>query len=168
MYTFLDMASAILYISPMSNYSYIRDAMGYKERSTYVELIVGVGVFIWYLVNIFGRLQTATFADVSFQRPMITAVVISIVATIVLHIVASILTGNSDTREDQRDRQIARFGDWAGIFPLSAGAGTALVLAMLELDHFWIANAIYAGFFISSVTAAITTLVTYRRGLAGA
>lgn len=152
----------------MSSFSYIRDAMGYKERSTYVELIVGVGVFIWYAINILGRLQHTPVAEVAFQRPMITAVLISIVATIGLHIIAGIITGNSDTKEDQRDTQIARFGDWVGIFPLSTGAAAALILAMLELDHFWIANTIYAGFFISSVTASVTALVTYRRGLAGA
>ncbi len=159
------MLSVALYIDPMSSFSYVRDAMGYKERSTWIELVVAVGVFLWYLAAISGRVRGTPIADVAFQGPMIRATLLSIVATIVLHFAYAIVVGSRDTQEDQRDRQVARFGDWVGMWPLVFGAGTALVLAMLELDHFWVANAIYGGFVVSSVTTSVARLVAYQRGL---
>lgn len=168
MFIILDITSKSLYIGAMSNFSYIRDAMGYKERATWTELLVAVGVFVWYLNVIVGRMQQTPIADVPFQGPMIRAVVISIVATIVVTIVVGIFTGNKDTREDQRDRQVARFGDWVGLWPLVAGAGFALILTMLEVDHFWIANTLYLGFVANALTGSVARLVGYRRGVGAA
>src|SRR5690554_877532 len=95
----------------MSSFSYVRDAMGYKERSTWIELVVAVGVFLWYLAAISGRVRGTPIADVAFQGPMIRATLLSIVATIVLHFAYAIVVGSRDTQEDQRDRQVARFRD---------------------------------------------------------
>ncbi|MFA5551475.1 MAG: hypothetical protein WDA03_07635 [Trueperaceae bacterium] len=148
----------------MSKFDYIKYEMGYKERGTYIDLIVAVGVFLKYVWDIF-RLQLETpLTEVAFRTPMFYAILISVVATIVLHIVYSILSGSNDTQEDQRDRQISRFGDWVGLFPLSSGAMLGLLLAMFDQPHFWIANAIFAGFFVSSIVSSITRLVGYRRG----
>lgn len=140
--------------------------MGYKERGTYIDLIVAIGVAVTYAWNIFRLQQTVNLTEVAFQGPMIRAIIISIVATIVLHIIYGIFSSGKDTQEDQRDRQIARFGDWTGLFPLAAGALGGLILALYGQHHFWIANSIYAGFFISSITGSITRIVAYRRGLA--
>lgn len=149
----------------MSTFHYIKDEMGYKERGAYIDLIIAAGVAIWYAWRIFQMQLSTPLTDVAFQGPMLRAVVISVVATIVLHIIYGILTGRSDTQEDQRDRQISRFGDWVSLFPLSAGALTGMILAMYDQHHFWIANAIYAGFFLSAMTGSITRLIAYRRGL---
>lgn len=152
----------------MSNFSYIRDGMGYKERGTWIELVVAAGVFLWYLGAMRGRLQASAVTEVAFQGPMIRAVIVSIVATIILHILYAVVTGGRDTKEDLRDRQIARFGDWVGMWPLMVGAVGALILALLERDHFWIANAIYVGFVVSSLTSSVARLISYRRGMVGA
>jgi len=149
----------------MSNFSYIRDAMGYKERATWIDLLVAAGVSIWYLTVIVGRMQVMPVADVQFQGPMIRAAVISVVVTILLNIVVGILTGSKDTKEDLRDRQVGRFGDWVGLWPLAAGAGFGLVLALLEVDHFWIANTLYVGFVASSLVGSAGRLLGYRRGV---
>lgn len=151
----------------MSNISYIGE-MGYKERGTWIELLVAAGVFIWYLNEMARRLGGTPIAEVLFRGPMIRATIISIVVTIVAHILYAIVTGGTDTKEDQRDRQISRFGDWVGMWPLVVGAGAALILAMFEFDHFWIANALYVGFVTSSLTGSVTRLIGYRRGLVGA
>lgn len=148
----------------MSKFHYMKYEMGYKERGTYIDLIVAVGVFVKYLWDIY-RLQLETpLTEVAFRDPMFYAILISVVATIILHIVYAILSGSKDTQEDQRDRQISRFGDWVGMFPLSSGAMLGLLLAMFDQPHFWIANAIFVGFFASSIVSSITRLVGYRRG----
>jgi hypothetical protein len=142
--------------------------MGYKERGTWIELLVAIGVFIWYVTRILGNLDGTPIADVAFRGPMIRATVISIVVTIVAHILYAIFTGATDTKEDQRDRQISRFGDWVGMWPLVAGAGAGLTLVMFEQADFWIANSLYVGFVLSSIASSIARLVSYRRGLVGA
>jgi len=49
---------------------------------------------------------------------------------------------------------------------VAAGAALAgLALAMLEVEHFWIANAILAGLVLSEVVSGVTKVVLYRRGL---
>lgn len=138
--------------------------MGYKERGTYIDLIVAVGVFLKYVWDIFRLQLEVPLTEVAFRDPMFFAILISVVATIILHIVYAILSGSKDTQEDQRDRQISRFGDWVGMFPLSAGAMAGLLLAMYDLPHFWVANAIFAGFFVSSIVGSVTRLIGYRRG----
>lgn len=140
--------------------------MGYKERGTYIDLIVAVGVFLKYAWDIFRLQQEGPLTQVAFRGPMFNAILVSVAATIVLHIVYAILSGNNDTQEDQRDRQISRYGDWLSLYPLASCAMAGLLLAMYDQHHFWIANAIFVGFFASSVVGSVTRLVAYRRGMA--
>ncbi len=67
-------------------------------------------------------------------------------------------------KKDQRDRQIYRFGEYIGQSFVMIGAVTALLLAMLEADYFWIANAIYLAFVLSAVLSTVAKIVAYRRG----
>ena len=68
-------------------------------------------------------------------------------------------------RTDARDKQIHRFGEYVGGIALGAGAVGAMVLAMTEADHFWIANTLYATLVLAGVVAAATKIIVYRRGL---
>lgn len=44
------------------------------------------------------------------------------------------------------------------------GALAALVLALAEADHFWIANVIYLAFALSAVLGSVAKIFAYRRG----
>ena len=63
-----------------------------------------------------------------------------------------------------RDKDINRFGEYVGGIVLGVGMVVPLVLAMAEFDYFWIANAMYAAFVLSSLVSATVKLVAYRRG----
>ncbi len=65
---------------------------------------------------------------------------------------------------DQRDREINRFGDYIGQSFVIVGGVAALGLAMAELSYFWIANAIYLGFVLSSILGSTAKIVAYRWG----
>ena len=56
-------------------------------------------------------------------------------------------------------------GEYIGQSFLVAGALAAMVMAMVELPHFWIANALYLAFVLSGILATVTKLVFYRRGM---
>jgi hypothetical protein len=68
-------------------------------------------------------------------------------------------------RRDERDIGIDRFGGYVGGFVLGVCMLVPLALAMLESDHFWIANTLYAGLVASALVASGVKLVAYRRGL---
>jgi hypothetical protein len=47
---------------------------------------------------------------------------------------------------------------------LGIGMVGPFVLALVEADHFWIANAMYLVFVLQAVAGTVMKLVAYRRG----
>jgi hypothetical protein len=94
--------------------------------------------------------------------------IVSIAAAVVASIVAPVgLAGVGDRHDDvrdERDAHIARFGGHVSGFVLAIACVNVLILAITEVAHFWIANAIYASLVLADVTGSITKIVGYRRG----
>jgi len=89
----------------------------------------------------------------------------AIVASIVGRILVEILSPSESTRGDIRDKEIDRLGERVGGSFVVAGALGALLLAMFDVDGFWIANTVYLCFVLSAIVSSITKLVAYRRGV---
>lgn len=149
--------------------------MSFQEKYTWVGLFVSIGVAVAYAVVILGQLGQTPVAQIAYQRPMLVAIGVSVVATIVgtiiMAIVSSIaveITGQGShkdiDRADERDKDISRRGELAGYYASSIGLVGALALAMLQQEHFWISNTIYASFVLASIASAAAKLVLYRRG----
>jgi len=149
--------------------------MPFEEKMTWVNLSVAVVVPIVYVVIMLGRLGQSSAADISYQAPLLIAIGIGVGLTIVGAIVVSIGTGISAElrgrdasseieRKDERDKSIARRGDLIGLYVACAGIAGVLALVMLEYDYFWIANAIYLSFIVSSIVGSVIKLVAYHRG----
>ena len=85
----------------------------------------------------------------------------SIVLSIILHIFFAPQIG----KKDQREREIHRFGEYTGYAFITIGALAAMVFAMFEFDHFWIANVVYLCFVLSAILGSIAKIVAYRSGL---
>ena len=64
---------------------------------------------------------------------------------------------------DDRDRQIGRFGTYAGLTFVVIGAIAAMLMAMRGWDRFWIANVIYLSFALAAVLGGITKVIAYRK-----
>ncbi|MDY7084123.1 MAG: hypothetical protein SYR96_03360 [Actinomycetota bacterium] len=82
---------------------------------------------------------------------------------IVLTMVVDMLSGGAQ-KPDQRDREIGRFGDHIGQSLVVAGAVAAMLMAMFEVRHFWIANVIYLAFVLSAALGSIAKIFAYRKG----
>jgi hypothetical protein len=67
-------------------------------------------------------------------------------------------------RIDQRDREIERFGNHAGQIFATFAIAAALILTMAGATHFWIANTIYLGCFLSGFLGALAKIVVYHVG----
>lgn len=149
--------------------------MPFEEKTTWVSLVVTIAVPIWYFATMIGRLRTTPAADIAFQRPMIIAIVASVVLMVVGAILMSIGTSvtavakgrkpeDDIDRKDERDKTISRHGDLVGYYVASVGAVGVLVLTMLEADYFWIAGGLYLSFVAAMIVGSIVKLVAYHRG----
>jgi hypothetical protein len=149
--------------------------MSFEEKLAWVSLLVGVVVPAAYFGVVLRPLGEVPVADIAYQRPLLVAVGASIVLTIVGAILMAIGTGISSElsgrkaeddidRKDERDLHIGRRGDLAGYYVASAGALGVMALVMLEVDHFWIASALYLSFAVASLVSGVVKVVAYRRG----
>lgn len=149
--------------------------MVFQEKLTWVNLVVVLVVPGAYAAYVINQANGAPVADFAYQRSMLVAIGISIIATIVGAIMMAVVTvasaeitgkGSADDidRKDERDVQISRRGDLIGYYVASVGAVGVLALTMLEYDYFWIANGLYLSFAIANVVADSVKIATYRRG----
>lgn len=139
--------------------------MSYEEKGVWVQLVVAVVAYGIYVAIVLGRADGGALADVAYAGTLLWTIGASIVAAIVARIAVEIVRPSDSHRRDARDREIDRFGEYAGLRLLMLGALAALGMALAGWDHFWIANVIYLGFVLSAVVAAAVKVTAYRRGL---
>ena len=136
-----------------------------EEKRATVQLVCVLGAYLAYVAIVLVRAAGGPVTAVDYVAPLVGSILVSIVVSIVVNIVINAVSSTSRDRKDARDRTIDRFGEHSGRWGLIAGATLALILAMLRVDPFWIANALYLGFALAGVTAGLAKLVAYRRGL---
>ena len=139
--------------------------MSALEKRAWIRLGTAIAAYATYLGFILIRDDGGPLAEVSYVPALLWTIGGAIVASIVLDILVSIASPREAGRADQRDREIARFGDTVGQSFVVIGGVAALLMALLELPYFWIANAVYLAFVLSAVLGGIARLVAYRRGL---
>ncbi|MFC4014223.1 hypothetical protein ACFOY2_43845 [Nonomuraea purpurea] len=139
--------------------------MASEERRAWVMLVVSVCGYGAYLAIILSRTRTTPLTEVPYVAPLLWCVGGAIVASILLMIVVSMVAPGDVGKKDQRDREIYWYGEYAGQLFLVAGAIAAFLMAMAELDHFWIANTLYLAFVLQAVLSSIVKIVSYRRGI---
>lgn len=149
----------------MSNFLDTLNAMAHEEKSTWLNVAISAVVFAAYLRTVLARAQAVPLAEVAYVGPMLWAIGAGIVGAIAAAILLAILWPKEAEASDQRDREVGRFGEFVSRAFLVIGALTALVLAMVEARHFWIANALFVGFFLSALLEGVAKIVAYRRGV---
>ena len=140
--------------------------MSYEEKSSWVMGVLSVAALVVYVVVTLAQSGAVPLVETPYAVTMIAVIVGSIVVSIAIHIGLGLFS--RDRKADQRDREFYNFGERVGSGFLVAGALGALIMAWLELDWFWIANALYLGFVLSGILASVAKLVAYRRGIARA
>jgi hypothetical protein len=140
--------------------------MTLTEGSRWAFLVLVVVTSVVYGLTVLPQLATHEAADIGWQIPMLWAIGITMVGTIVLSIViaigATIVTRREPENADVRDKQIERHGDRIAQSITAFGSVIVLVLAMLELDVFWIGNAVYLVGAVGAVVGAIASIRAYH------
>ncbi len=138
--------------------------MSFEEKSAWIMGVVAVGSYGVYLAIVLSRAGTMPLADVPYVAPLLWTVGGSIALSIVLHALIGISSPRDAGKKDQRDREIYRFGEYIGQSFVVIGGVAALLMAMTETDHFWIANVIYLTFVLSAILGSVAKIIAYRRG----
>ena len=106
--------------------------------------------------------------QIEFQLPLLIAggggAVLAVIANIVLRLASGITSAEGVVQTDQRDRDIHRRGEYVAGIVLAIALAVPFALTLLEVDHFWIANAMYLAFVLWALASSAVKLVSYRRG----
>jgi len=141
--------------------------MSFEEKHWWSYAAIALAVPAIYLAIVLPQVVATPVDEIEFQVPLLTAagagVVLAIIANIVLRIAFDIASPEG-ARKDQRDRDINRLGEYIGGIVLAVAMAVPFILAMLEVHHFWIANAMYLAFALSALAGSAVKLVIYRRG----
>lgn len=138
--------------------------MAFEEKRAWIMAVVAVGAYLAYVAVILGRAQGTPLAEVTYAATLLWSVGAAIAAAIALTILAAVASPEEANKKDQRDREIDRFGEYAGQSFLVVGGVAVLVLSMAEADHFWIANTIYLAFVLSAALGSAAKIAAYRWG----
>lgn len=138
--------------------------MSYEERVIYGYAMITFCSYAIYVGLVLSRIDEGALPDVRYIPILLWTAGGAIVASILNCIIVAILSPRECGKKDVRDREIGRFGEYVGQSFLCMGGLAALILSMLEADHFWIANAIYLSFTLSSLLGALVKVYGYRRG----
>ncbi|MCE7003934.1 hypothetical protein LWC34_14005 [Kibdelosporangium philippinense] len=136
--------------------------MAYEEKRAWIMGLVTVVTYTIYAIIVLNG--DGALTETPYVATMIWTIVVAIVVSIVFEIGIAATTPKDDRRKDQRDTEIGYFGDRIGQSFLVVGGIGAMVLAMTEANHFWIANTIYLAFVLMSVLASIAKIAAYRVG----
>jgi hypothetical protein len=136
--------------------------MAFMEKSNWVVLIVAAPTLLVYVALVVPQLLAKSVSEVAWVQPMILAIVGFTVANVLGNVVAAASNPREADREDQRDREISHYGERLGNWLVIVGSIAALVMAMADADHFWIANAIFLGGMAATIVSSVAKIGAYR------
>ena len=139
--------------------------MSSEQKGVWIELAVAIATYVAYAIVVLGEVGRSSWATANYVPFMLGAIGASVVATVIVRTIVAAAGPKDAGKRDVRDRQIYRLGEYASRWGVIAGALVALLLAILRVDSFWIANEIYLAFFVSAVISAVVKLIGYRRGI---
>ncbi|TFC55450.1 hypothetical protein E3O62_14140 [Cryobacterium sp. TMT2-15-1] len=138
--------------------------MSYEEKSSWIYATVAIAMPAIYFTGILGQVSQAPVQQIEYVIPMLTAVGVAILASIVANIVLGIFSSKVTRRTDERDAEIRRRGFNLGFLVFSVLMVVPLIMALAEVPHFWIANTIYAAFALTGFSYSVLKIASYRRG----
>ncbi|MGJ6969193.1 hypothetical protein ACSDR0_45615 [Streptosporangium sp. G11] len=138
--------------------------MAFEEKGAWVMIVVSLGAYTIYVATLLGRAGDGPLTDVAYAGTLLWTIGGAIVTAIVAHIAMAITGGRGADRTDERDREINQVSERIGQSMVVIGALAALIMAIAELSHFWIANAVYLAFVLSSVLSSSAKIMAYRKG----
>lgn len=140
--------------------------MSFEEKSNLLMLTAVIVVYGWYTVAIVAATADTPITEIAYQPLMIVVVIPLVAIAIIGHAVIAALKPSEAGQHDERDRVINMRAERIGGYVVGSATFTALVVTMLDLDNFWIAQVLLAGLVLSEIVEGTWRAVLYRRGVA--
>ncbi|MBG0820127.1 hypothetical protein HS048_05175 [Planomonospora sp. ID91781] len=144
-----------------------RVPMTFEERNTWLYAILVPVTSLAYFGVVVPRLFERPASEVSWAVPMLWAVGATVVGTVVGSIVLAVAARDAEAASDVRDKEIERHGDRIAQAITAFGAAAVLALAMLEVDHFWIGNALFLIGAVGATWGSVAKIRAYRGAFHG-
>jgi hypothetical protein len=138
--------------------------MSFPEKSAIVMTATLAAVYGTYFAVVLRWLANAPAEEIVYQPLMIVATIPLAIFAAVSHIIIAIANPKAAEAYDERDRLIDLKGEQVGGYVLAVGVFAGLVLTMMEVPYFFIANALLAGWVLAEITTGAIKIVLYRRG----
>ena len=140
--------------------------MNKDQLSSSVQLIsipISVAVFFYLMWGEFSK----PVSEYEFVWPILWAIVSSVITVIIASIVLSIIFAEQlkSSVKDERDKRIHSLGEYYTMGFYVLGGVLALAFAMLQLDYFWIALAVFISGALANLTGSLAKLFMYRFGI---
>jgi hypothetical protein len=139
--------------------------VSYEEKGQWVYLVANLLTFGAYLVIVYGLARGVAVQDIDYVPTLLLVIGVAIGLSIAGRIIVEIVYRSDSYKADVRDRDISRLGEYVGGILLGVAMIVPFALALAEVQHFWIANAIYVAFATSALVSTVVKLVAYRRGI---
>jgi uncharacterized membrane protein len=88
--------------------------MSFEEKGSWAYMTVVLIVSGVYFAIVLGQVGETPVSEIQYVRPMIIAIIATILATIAGYILAAISAPSEADRKDERDKSIHRYGDRSG------------------------------------------------------
>ncbi len=140
--------------------------VAYEEKRAWIMLVVTICGYATYLVLILGQTRTVPLTAVPYVAPMLWTIGGAIVVTVAFTIATAVIFPQDANKKDRRDREIGRFGEHVGqsFVVIGAVAARRCCCCITQVSYFWIANAVYLAFALSSILGSVARIFAYRRG----
>jgi hypothetical protein len=138
--------------------------VSYEEKGQWVYLVANVVTLGAYVAIVLGQAGGRPLTDVDFIPILLGAIGVAIGLSIVGRIILEVLKPSDTYAADVRDRDIGRHGEYVSGTLLGVAMLVPFGLTLAQVDHFWIANAMYLAFAVSAFVGTAVKLVAYRRG----
>ena len=139
--------------------------MSSEERTAWINSVAFTLAYAWYIQDVLRSGEPGALTQTPYLWPLVTATAVSIGLVIIGQIVMAIITHERAQPADVRDKSVFRRAAYSSHWVLYVGGVGVIALAMLDVDGFWIGNAMYLTMFVSSLGLEIFRIVYYRRGL---
>jgi Na+-transporting NADH:ubiquinone oxidoreductase subunit NqrE len=139
--------------------------MTFEEKSTLTMTLLLLTVFGGYFALALGPVAASPSRQDAAFGLVIGATVVLAILTTVSHIVLALINRKqASARQDERGRLIALRSERLSGYILAVGMFAGIVLAMLQTETFWIAQALLGAWVLAEVSEGVAKLVLYQRG----
>ncbi|MFN2486812.1 MAG: hypothetical protein ABR609_09455 [Acidimicrobiia bacterium] len=137
--------------------------MSFQEKSAIATLGGLLLVYGAYFAIVGRWMAPRPVNEIAYQPLMFIAVVALVILAVVSHILIAVVNPKEADALDERDRLIGLRGERVGGYVLAVGVFAGLVFAMIEVDHFYVAQTLLLSLVLAQASDEASKIVLYRR-----